>query len=761
MSALIGNPLLLSDEGYQINRSVRLRSSASAYFNRTPASAGSRQRWTYSKWIKRGTVGVQQVLLSSTNSSNDAISFTSGDNIQIQFANQTAANIISTAVYRDPSAWYHVVVSVDTTQATSSSRVQLFVNGQQVTAFGTANYPSQNYSTWIDGAFVHNIGQVASVQYFDGYLTEINFIDGQALTPASFGETDAITGVWKPKKYTGTYGTNGFYLNFSDPSAATAAAIGKDYSGNGNNWTPNNISVTSGATYDSMLDVPTLWADGGNGRGNYATLNPLANPSTLSAANLTTTGGDKWSISTIGMTSGKWYAEATVTTVGAESSVGIANASYSGSNAYVGGTATSWGYAMNGNKYTSSSGSAYGATYTSGDVVGIAFDADNGTLEFFKNGTTQGIAYSSLTSGPYFFAVEGRTSTSANNISINFGQRPFAYTPPSGFKALNTGNLPEPVIKKGNAWFDATTYTGTGATQSITNSGSMQPDLVWLKTRSTISSNLLYDAQRGALNYLSSNQTAAEASLANSLTAFNSNGFALGSDGNVNGNGTTFIAWQWKEGATPGFDIVTYTGTGANATVGHGLGVAPAMMIIKNRSTTDGWLIYHQSIGNTNFLDFTTAASAAASSAWNNTSPTSSVFTVGTSSRGNGNTNSIVAYLFAAVTGYSAFGSYTGNGSTDGPFVFCGFRPRYVLIKQSDAATNWIVMDSARSPTNTIPDFLLPNASNAESTSSASNIDFTSNGFKIRNSNSDRNTNGSTYIFAAFAENPFKYSLAR
>ncbi len=770
-----------------VGNSVRLRSSASAYFNRTPGSAGSRQKWTYSKWIKRGTVGVQQVLLSSTNSSNDAISFTSGDNIQIQFANQTAANIISTAVYRDPSAWYHVLVSVDTTQATASNRVQLFVNGQQVTAFGTASYPSQNYSTWIDGAFVHNIGQVASVQYFDGYLTEINFIDGQALTPSSFGAFDS-TGVWQPLPYTGTYGTNGFYLTFADNSAATAAALGKDTSGNGNNWTPNNVSLTAGVTYDWMLDSPTNWigAAGGNGRGNYAVLNPLDKNAgtTPSNANLTWTASTPWrsARATFGMTSGKWYWE--VTASGANNMYGIGTATASlADNNYPGRDANGWGYFdSNGNKFTNGSGSSYGASYTTNDVIGVAFDADNGTLTFYKNGTSQGTAFTGLTSGPYFPMVGNEGSTS----NSNFGQRPFTYTPPTGFKALNTLNLPTPTIMRGDAYFNVNLWTGDQAARTITNSGLMQPDFLWTKSRSNAEDHRLSDSVRGGngtvLGTLASNTTGAEA-FDTDVTGFTSTGFNIRAGTNSpNVTGRTYVGWQWQAGrgttssnasgtitstvsvnTTAGFSVVSYTGTGSTATVGHGLGVAPRMIIFKRRSPTANWAVYHASIGNTGALalDLTIATDTNVAY-FNNTSPTSSVFTVGTGNSINASTSTYVAYCFAQVAGYSAFGSYTGNGSADGPFVYLGFRPEFVIIKRTDTTETWTTVDAARSPFNKSSiEFLQPNSSGAEFSDSNSEYDLLSNGLKFRDAGNLTNGSGGTYIYMAFAENPFNISRAR
>ena len=291
---MIGNPLLLGDEGgYQISRSVRLRSSATAYLSRTPAGASNRSTWTWSGWVKRGVLdATQNTLFASTTGVTDATYFqmafstVNPDCLLINSYNITSLGMQTAAVFRDPAAWYHIVFALDTTQATASNRMKLYVNGVQQTSFLTyINYPALNSTFAINSAAAHNIGASNATSPFDGYMTEINFVDGQALTPSSFGENNAVTGVWQPKKYAGTYGTNGFYLNFSDNSAATAATIGKDYSGNGNNWTPNNISVTAGVTYDSMIDVPTLYADGGNGRGNYCVLNPLNKGTAASSSN--------------------------------------------------------------------------------------------------------------------------------------------------------------------------------------------------------------------------------------------------------------------------------------------------------------------------------------------------------------------------------------------------------------------------------------------------------------------------------------------
>jgi hypothetical protein len=361
---------------------------------------------------------------------------------------------------------------------------------------------------------------------------------------------------------------------------------------------------------------------------------------------------------------------------------------------------------------------------------------------------------------------------------------PFAYTPPTGFVALNTFNLPTPTIgatasSQANDYFDVSLWTGNGTSQSITNSGSMQPDFVWYKGRSTTFNHGLFDSIRGTLQRLSSNLTSAESTTAGSLTAFNSNGFSVGSDAGANQNTDTYVGWQWRASnatavtntagsitstvsanTTAGFSIVTFTtqpsGTG---TVGHGLGVAPSLIIQKIRTLSADWYVYNASIGAGNILKLnTTDASTAGSTIWNSTAPTSSVFSLGNGWAGSYST---VAYCFAQVAGYSAFGSYVGNGVADGPFIYTGFRPRYYILKNITNAQSWSVQDTSRSPYNVGSAVLLPNSSSAELTGTDF-VDILSNGFKIRHSSSGNNNNsGDTYIYMAFAENPFKYANAR
>ena len=911
MSVLGNTPLLMTPEGYQISRSVRLRSSASAYFSRTPAGAGNRQKFTISRWVKRGKLGATDPLFcaGTGTSTEDRFMFAGGDTLLFDgySAGSTVFSLNSTAVYRDPSAWYHIMAAVDTTQATAANRIILYVNGVQVTSFGTATYPAQNASLNINNNIAHYIGTTPDPYYADSYTTEFNFVDGQQLTPSSFGETDSITGVWKPKKYGGTYGTNGFYLPFNNPTlsaditaSATATApsggtannakasdatylltntstgvafdivkydfgtpvqitkyflgaayftggsatwqlqtsnddvnytvaasigvsasganysgtinvnaryvklratsfgvngqaaldvlqmlqdgIAADASGSGNHWIPNNISLTAGATYDSMLDVPTPYADGGNGRGNYAVLNPLGKTTnaTLSDANLKvtfsgSTGYDKAAASSVVLSS-KTYWEVIDQT--------SAIASYG--NCVFGIAALTTSLAQNfvtssnmisfrdydgafyraGTTNPAGSGAPFGGGATN-DVYMFAYDPATTSLWAGRNGTwfnsgnpASGTGAISTTNiGDVVPFIAGYQSGDGP-ASINFGQRPFAYTPPTGFKALNTQNLPDSTIKKGNQYFDINLWTGTGASRSITNSGAMQPDLVWTKDRGVGTSfHGLFDSVRGNTKVLSSNSTNAESTVTDEVTSFNSDGFSLGasSNGYANYNGRSFVGWQWKKGATPGFDIVTYTEASGVNTIPHSLGVTPKMFITKRRDAAENWVVWFTGFAANEgiYLNLTNAKGASGSN-WfsansSNVQVTSGQFT----SAGNK-----VAYLFAEVAGFSKFGSYTGNGSSDGPFVYCGFRPRFILVKRTDAAADWIIWDTARNTYNVMNDSLAANLSDAEK-AGTTNVDLLSNGFKTRFASTNWNASGATYIFAAFAENPFRYALAR
>jgi hypothetical protein len=813
------NALLLASAAggaYQITRSLRFNAPDSAYLSRTPSVAGNRKTWTWAGWVKRSGLGTDQGLIEGFVNSNAWTTFfvNSSNELQFQTFANGSLNLLwkTVAVFRDPSAWYHVVITNDTTQASSSNAVKIYVNGIQqtlTTTFSTGSY-LQNRDLDINSTASQRMGVWGFTNtYLSGYLADVHFIDGQALDPSSFTETDATTGQLIPKAYTGSYGTNGAQLKFADNSSNTATTLGKDTSGNGNNWTPNNLSVTAGAGNDSLVDVPTNGAQtdtgvGGEVRGNYCTWNPLSGSlgtRTLSNGNLdTSNSGNGNTYSTFELSSGKWYVEATLAAISGSSGatfIGITASSGNRSGDNAQNLTPNVAYGADGTKIVDAASSSYGASFTANDVIGIAFDIDGGSVTFYKNGSTQGAISKTLSGagkGTWSLFTVSASGSASNSWSLNAGQRPFAYTAPSGFKALNTANLPAPLVTKPSTVMDVLTWTGNSASSRALTGLGFSPDFVWIKDRSVNYNHVLFDAVRGAggSKVLFSNRTTAEGGGAGeegtnygAITSFDSSGFTVApgavSSIWVNQSSDAYVGWCWDAGTTTvsntqgsitssvranpsaGFSVVSFTGNQTSgATVGHGLNVAPQMILLKSRSATGAWHVYHESIGNTKYLVLNaTDATATSAAAWNNTSPTSSVFTLGNNIQPSGVTQ--IAYCFAPVSGYSNFGSYTGNGSNDGPFVYTGFRPRWILFKNSSSSsadTDWTLWDSARSPYNAVSKYLLANKSNAEG--DVAYVDLLSNGFKMRYHDAGpNNASGQTYIYAAFAESPFQYARAR
>ena len=770
--------------GYEIEQSLRFNSADSAYLSRTPGSAGNTQKMTMSVWVKRTALtstntdtGTKTIFGATTTGNRDQIRFEHdasgrGDQFSLFLLNDAAtANecALSTAArFRDVAGWYHLVIAIDTTQGTAADRVKFYVNGTQITDFELNTQPGQNFTiNYFNNNVAHEIGRDPSggEQLFDGYMSDFNWIDGQQLDASSFGELDD-NGVWRPKRYTGSYTGNSFYLKFD------AADVDGDSSGLGNDWTASAGISTSGTGTDVMSDTPTT---------NWCTLNPLDKNSSQSPkdGNLyfdgsVATGGLDVIAGTMRVTSGKYYWESTITNVGsiAVTGVGVTKIQSVGRSVggSLGGVSGECAYLPSGNKNVDGTNSAYGASFTTGDVIGVALDCDAGTVTFYKNNTSQG-AITYVVGGGLSPAVGQVQGYGAIQI-LNFGQRPFAYTPPTGYKALNTSNLTAPTVKDGSQYFNTVLYTGNNTTHPITGVG-FAPDFVWIKPRNFADHHRLNDKIRGVNKTLSSNLTAAEYGPSNAyLDSFDSDGFTIsGSNVGWNNSSYTYVAWNWLAGGTgssntdgtitstvsanasAGFSIATYTGNGtAGATVGHGLGVAPSMIITKARGATSEWGVYHSALGNTKALLLNQTYDQQTSSLyWNNTSPTSTLFTLGSGSTTNSSTT-YVAYCFAEVEGYSKFGSYTGNGVADGPFIYCGFRPRWVLVKASPTTSQWVMWDTARNTYNFADKILYPNLSSAES---VFKMDILSNGFKFREDGGAGNDTGVTYIFAAFAEHPF------
>ena len=947
---------------YEVERSLRFNPSDSPNLARTFGTSTNVRKRTLSLWVKRSKINdsLGQVFFEYfSGGSGGSIMFAGngtgiGNNDEIHLSNRNATSgsgdyyLITNNFFRDPSAWYHLVLQYDTTQSTASDRIKLYVNGSQA-SFSSASYPSQNYDStaFLAGtATNHNIGYgyaTGSANYFGGYLAEINFIDGQALTPASFGETDAITGQWNPIKYTGSYGNQGFYLNFSDNSGTTATTLGKDSSGNDNNFTPNNFSVSAGAGNDSVEDTPT---------NNFPTFNLLdrSSDTVLYNGNLRYSFASRPNSRTVRATfalpsTGKYYWEflnEQASSNPGRISMGVVNfiTESSSYNTNPNSDSSYMNYSYGGGISIAGSSIGVAGSWYNTERAAIAVDCDTGKFWFGKvasNGSTTWYNSTAGTDGnpatganptttltnpaqfmPFGGWHEGGSGSEFFSASINFGQQAFLGTPPTDYKALNSANLPDPTILLPNEHFDTLLWSGNATTSDRSITGlNFQPDWAWTKTRNHGYHHALFDSVRGANNILNSDQNFTEnytngGKLASfdAPTSGNNDGGITWDYGTGNNDtrlwwnvsGKNYLSWNWNAGdtdgktyvvkvvsdsgnkyrfddfgtsavtldlaeggtyifnmddssnashpfsigtaangtvytsgityfldgvsktyseytsgfssastrrlhitvpasapqlyywcsvhsgmggaintnstlgssnfdgaiqstakvnATAGFSIVTYTGTGSNTTVGHGLGVKPDSVIVKRRTGGDSdWFVFHKDIGNTKNLrlnldnsQFTTA------NIWNNTDPTSSVVNIGFSSAVNGNGSTYVMYCFSSVVGYSKFGSYTGNGSSDGPFVFTGFRPAWVMIRRTDSSAYWVIHDSKRDLINPNDEDLYANRS--DSTVTTVRHDFLSNGFKLRSSTVYVNANNSLYVYLAFAESPFKNARAR
>ena len=774
--------------GYEIEQSIRFNDDDAAYLYRdNDAAQTDTKKFTYSLWIKRTAItgGTNTGLLSGgsgTTSGRTDFTFTAGatsgdgsNNDALKFDIYTGGwtQRRATAKLRDPSAWYHIVLVYDAANSTANDTLIIYQNGTRLTLDSTSGVPN-NLSLVNANSQRTKVGADASNTpvEFDGYMAEINMIDGQALAPTALGETND-DGVWVPKAYSGTYGDNGFYI-----TGATDSDLGEDFSGNNNDFTSTGLTAA-----DQVLDTPTLNFNIINGLDAIYSNTYLTN----GALQYQWASPDQRPIfSTIQAGSGKFYCEVKRISGNVGQSWGVAPFDFNGTSKTADYGQRDCGgvvYESNGVTYINGTSASYGSSFST-ETIGIALNLDDGQVTFYVDNSSQGAV--NLPSGwdnsgrvwSFVFGAAGDYYIGG----FDFGQLGFEFTPPTGYKALNTANLATPTIADGSAYFQPVLYTGSTSAQDITFSGNsdLAPDWLWFKAR-IASNHFLFDKVRGALKKIESDRTAAEATSTGSMTAFGTDGFSLGDGGSANDingvSGTTYVAWGWaangagssnEDGSinttatsantTAGFSISTYTGTGSNATVGHGLGIAPSLVIIKSRNDTHDWYVRTPALSGTEFLVLnTTAAKGTASpEVWNSTVPTSSVVSIGTSIGVNRSSYNYVMYAFAEIPGYSSVGSYKGNGSTNGSFVYTGFKPAYVLLKRIDAAQEWQVYDTQRDPFNVADHRLVPNTSGAESILTGdNNLDFLSNGFKLRQANGGMNASGSPYIYMAFAENPF------
>ena len=756
----VGKFVPFTDNG-TIDNSCLFQPVALRRLGRTPSSNGSGTKLTFSVWVKRTEFAsaIREIFIANDYAAvGEALEFTASNQLNYYCIKTSPGsydwNYVTNRTFEDTSKWYHIYVRRDTTDSTAADRVQIYVDGERVTSFATEQQSALNRTGWMNQTTYENsFGNTNNASYVRGvgYLAEMNMIDGSNPAVSTFGVTDTSTGRWVPKALTGiTYGTNGFRCKFQDSSA-----LGDDTSGNGNDLTATGMSTTNQTT-----DSPTQ---------NHATLSPhslyKSSNFTLSEGNLKAT-----STSTSGTHSGqggmripnggKYYWECEIDAGKDGMGIGIIPTDTPTTSAN---PSTATLYLSSGSMRTNGSNAiSYGSGVSNGDIMGFALDLSNpanGKLYVSVNGTYENSgnpvtganpAPANPLIGDFRVIYQDGSNGYAPVYIYNFGQKSFNTAPPTGFVALQQDNLPE---------------TAKGIT-----------GLTWLKDRDTVRSPLLFDSSRGTGKALIPSATNAEIVSEVALYKFLKGGFAYGNDTTGNTAGKSYISWSWvanggstssntdgsitstvQANTTAGFSIVQYTGTGSNATVGHGLSSAPKWIWVKQLNSTGHFSVYLGVLGGTK-ISYTSVAviNSSNSTYWNNTDATSSVFSVGTNADVNGSSSTYVAYCWSEIDGFSKFGSYTGNGSTAGPFIYTGFKPAWIMVVRSDSANDWQIFDATRNPFNPVDRRLYANLTNAEAVGSTSDIfDFTANGFKVREDNPAINASGGTYAYIAFAEHPF------
>ena len=848
-------PHIITDDsvlgGKEIERSLRIDNGDGAHLTRTPSSAGNQKKWTFSCWIKRSNLGgdvdaydAGEMRIFGGDANASHIFITTGDNLRWDLSPEgsgsASASLTTNRKMRDHINWFHLVCALDTDESNANNRMRMYVNGVEETSFDTRNNPSSGLSNnAINAASLHTLGRRTSAQgsdgmRFDGYMAEINFIDGQQYDASYFGYTDSLTGTWRPKRYEGTYGTNGFHLDYSDTTSTTT--LGYDKSGNSNHWALVNF-VKQDAVHDSPTNNFATWRVQGPPFHSTATKFQRGN---LEIETGTSGGGGSLArtpISSYVVNSGKWYCETWNIATYSMASIAPVQTMVARSNDN---TRKIMVFSSDGKFYdyrnasSDSSPSTYAASWTNGDVIGMLIDMDQSTpvAYFSKNGQWANGSGAWNQSDPYtsgggipmtgdmlnhtdndrgFQGYVGFSWSSAGGGTnakwmTNFGQDGsfanrtgavgqyqdsagignFRYQVPSGALALCSKNLTR--ISKKTAskvinpkrHVDCLLYTGDDTTGRSITGLQFQPDFVWVKNRSEAFSSALLDSVRGGNKRLRSDSNAVEDASTDSISSFNSNGWTMGDNDAVNKNGNNYVAWCWKAGGAAvsnsdgtitsqvsanqeaGFSVVTYTGSGADASVGHGLGTKPQVLWVKNLDAADSWKVWFKGVTTDDSYSWqldTNGANYSGSDKWynspNGNDTTTTTFGVSNDGATNRSGEDFVAYCFSARKGYSAFGTYKGNGNVDGRHIYTGFRPRIIIVKRFSNTDDWQIWDSVRDPHNLGHYRLFPSTAAVEGTnvnSNSSQLDIYGDGFKWRGTSNDTNGDGDSYVYMCWAE---------
>jgi len=762
------------DRGTYTNGKSLVLDGGADYLSQTLGSPTDNNVCTISIWFK----------LSSLASNTDLFSAGTGGAATMQVRirsdgklrlvqNNGGVNIDlkSTAVFRDFHKFYHLVVAIDTDQGTAANRVRIYMNNVEITVFDTSTYPSSGLALIWNSADVHMLSRYSpsGTNWINGYLSKTDFIDGLQLTPSSFGHTSTDTGKWVPSDTSGlTFGTNGFSLDFNDDRASTPDTTSTiyDQSGNANNWTGNSL-VAGSFTSDTPVD-------------NFCTWNPLNEKGTAFTLGNTTAAlasDNEWcSGSMIFDAADNTYFEVEVKALTTNGEIGITgvgqgNLLRQAHNAVLDDSET-YTYINSGNDRLIGVSAAYGDAWLVNEFVGVHLN--NGTLTFYNEGVSQGTSVTGLTGK--FAPLIGQNGAGALTGLLLVDEADWSASRPTSAKQLTSSEHPEPTNWKPQDNANIVLYTGDGTAigsggLAVTGVG-FTPDSTWIKNRDVAVSHAWTDIVRGVLKPLHTDGTFVESSHSEGLASFDADGFTVGSHAAYNSSGVDYWSLNILADNTSGssntdgsitstvatdgvnFSIGTYTGTGANATVGHGLASAPDLIFVKERTNDVGsWYTYHSSntaAPETDYLALdTTAATADLNTVWNDTAPTSSVFSIGTLDDVNASGDTYVFYAFVFGDVFAG-GSYEGNNNADGTFIPSD-ELLMVVTKSIDSTSSWYIYDQIRSTFNEVDDQILADSAAAETTGSEE-IDFVSNGVKLRSADAEHNA-AETFIWFGVKKN--------
>jgi len=753
----VANPITFDTTS--IGGSAWFDRSSSQRLTRTSNAASNTTECWISLWVLRTEfdAGTTWGILSLNNTQLFVNIPNGGDFLQIYGG--PASTITTNHQFRD-IGWCHILYHFKGTDS------ELFINGEEVTSFSIddrVSFPSSiplGSSTW-------TIGSQGGSNHFSGYIAQPAFIEDTGLTELDFGEfvnvgTNGFT--WAPA-------SNDQIIALADAAGGNSFCLtdgigdGTDASSNGNDFTPSNMThATNGSNNTPSLVYPVI-------NTLHKTVRATLSNGNLSGS-ISNSGGTEAVWTTMGISTGKYTWEAQLTN-GSNVAFGIAN-SYGGDTRLDGAIASQHAivYTNSGTKsIDGGSNSAYGDSYTSSNRIRVELDADADEIEFFKDNVSQGTI--AINSNETWFPIAVRYLSPT--FDFIFDLVDFQDTPTAGFLPINSANLPTPTFQ-GVDFFETVLYTGNGTAigsggNAVTGAG-FQPDFTWIKNTSAADQHILTDVVRGTTKYLSSDGLDAEVTAAEALASFNADGFTVGNDVQVNTNSENYVSWNYLAGgasvtnttgsitsnvsvATPGhFSIMTYTGDGSVATIGHGLPGAPDAIIAKSRGTSNAWYFWTNNIGmdlSTNnsylLLNLTNGLFTDGNNVHANTPPTSSSMTV--SSNINVNAGNYISYAFRSVPGVCDVGSFEGNSSANGPYIRTGFKPRWLLIKDT-AASDWWIFDTQRNTINPSTNPLWANLSNSASPDNAYSVDLLSDGFKIRNASVINSA--STHIYMAIAD---------